>query len=91
MSVALRRSRTISFRMSPEEYEGFAQLCYDRGVSSISDMARIALYNFIATDRGVDPLAVEVRDLRSQLKAMTNELERIAEVVEARKASKANG
>ena len=77
----------ISFRMSPDEYEGFAQVCAERGVRSISDMARIALHNLIATDCEVDPLMAEVRNLRSQLRAMTDELERIAEVVEARKAS----
>lgn len=81
----------ISFRMSPEEYEGFAQACAERGMGSISDMARVALQNLIAMDQEVDPLAVEVRDLRSQLIAMTHELERIAQVVEDRKAAQANG
>jgi hypothetical protein len=91
MSIALRRSRMISFRLSPEEYERFTKLCSERGVRSVSDMARIALQKLVAGDTESDPISFEVRDLRSQIKAMANELERLAAIVERRNASKANG
>ena len=81
----------ISFRLSPEEYDGFAKLCSERGVRRVSDMARIALQNLIAAERQPDPLSVEVRDLRSQLHAMANVLDRISHIVEGRNASKAGG
>jgi hypothetical protein len=91
MSIAFRRNRMISFRLSPEEYERFAKMCSERGVRSISDMARIALQKLVAGDAESDPISFEVRDLRSQIKTMANEVERLAEIVDGRKASKAGG
>ena len=87
MSVAFRRSRMISFRLSPEEYDRFAKMCSDRGVRSISDMARIALQKLIAGDAESDPISFEIGDLRSQLKMLSNNLERIAGIVEGRNSN----
>ena len=81
----------ISFRLSAEEYQRFAKLCSDRGVRSLSDMARVALQSLVAAGVESDPLAMEVQDLRSQLKAVANEVDRIAGLVENRKSSKASG
>ncbi len=81
----------ISFRLSPEEYDRFLKLCSDRGVRSISDMARIALQKLVAGDADSDPVSFEVSDLRTQIKTMANEVERLAEIVEGRKAKKAAG
>jgi hypothetical protein len=91
MTAAFRRSRMISFRLSPEEYERFTKLCSERGVRSISNMARIALQMLVAGDAEADPVAFEVRDLRSQIKTIVTDLERLAETVEGRKAKKAGG
>jgi predicted xylose isomerase-like sugar epimerase len=90
MSIpAFRRSRMVSFRLSPGEYETFAKLCPELGVRSISDIARIALQHLAAARGGSDPLAFEVRDLRSQLKVMVDEVDRIADIVQTRTVSKA--
>jgi hypothetical protein len=85
MSVAIRRSRMISFRLSSEEYTKFARMC---GVRSMSDMARIALRKAVADSH---PLSFEVRDLRRQIETTARELERIAELVECRNISKTVG
>jgi hypothetical protein len=89
MSVEFRRSRMISFRLSHEDYERFARMCSDRGVRSISDMARIALQKLVAGDAELDPVFFQVHDLRNRIKIVANEVERLAEVVEGRKAMKA--
>lgn len=36
-------NRMISFRLSTEEYERCRQLCQERGISSVSEIARSAL------------------------------------------------
>lgn len=91
MNVTFRKSRTISLRLAPEEYERFSKMCSDRGVRSLSDMARIAFKNLIAANHESDPLTFEVRDLRSQLKTIANELDRISEIIDGRRAPKVGG
>jgi hypothetical protein len=86
---AYRKTRMISVRLSPGEYETLAKLCPELGVRGISDIARIALQQLAAKSGGSDPLAFEVRDIRSQLKVMVDEVDRIADIVETRTAVKA--
>jgi hypothetical protein len=86
---AYRKTRMISVRLSPREYENLAKLCPAHGVRSISNIARIALQQLAATSEGTDPLAFEVRDLRSHLRVMAEEVDRIADIVETRTAAKA--
>jgi hypothetical protein len=90
-SAEFRRSRMISFRLSPEDYGRFARMCAKRGVGSISDMARLALQKLVAEDADSDPVSFELRDLRTRVKAVASEVERLAEIVEGRKAMKASG
>ena len=88
MKLAFRKTRMVSFRLSPGEYQTFARLRPELGVRSISDIARIALQHLAATKGDSDPLAFEVRDLRSQLKVMADEVDRIVEIVETGAVSK---
>ena len=43
MSSADQLNRMISFRLSTEEYERCRQLCQERGIASVSEIARSAL------------------------------------------------
>ena len=86
---AYGKTRMISVRLSPREYETLTKLCHALGVRGISDIARIALQQLAATSEGTDPIAVEVRDLRCHLKVMADEVDRIANIVETRMAAKA--
>jgi hypothetical protein len=81
----------ISFRLSPDEYERFTKLCSDRGVRSVSRMARIALQKLVAEDIDSDPISFEVRNLRSQFDQLANELNRLTEIVEHGKTFRAGG
>ena len=79
----------ISVRLSPGEYETLAKLCPAFGVRGLSDILRIAVQQLAAKSGGSDPLDFEVRDIRSQLKVMVDEVDRIADIVQTRTVSKA--
>ena len=74
----------ISFRLSPEEYQMLQEACRDKGVRSVSDLARTAVEKLIFSDGHKDPLTNEVRDLRDRLKAISAEVERLSQIVESR-------
>lgn len=86
MGLALRKSKMVSFRLSQEEYQRFRALCAAQGVRSLSDLARTAMQKLVAAESRADPLSLEVQDLRSQVRSLSLELERISEAVEARSA-----
>jgi hypothetical protein len=86
MSLMIRRSKMISFRLSPEEYQTLHEACMERGVRSISDLARTAMQRLIAPDGQTDPLSREVRDLQDRVRTISFELNRISALVEARQA-----
>ena len=86
MALALRKSKMLSFRLSLEEYQRFRALCDSQGVRSLSDLARMAMQKLIAAESNADPLSLEVQDLRTQVQSISQELERLSEAVEARRA-----
>jgi hypothetical protein len=74
------RNRMISFRLSPEEYEKFRELCFSSGIRSLSEMARVAINNFLthqtpksATQNSLD---ARISDLENRLQILSNELKR---------------
>ena len=53
MSVLLKsRTRLVSFRLSPEEYEALRQVCVAADARSVSDFAREAVLRGIETQHG---------------------------------------
>jgi len=87
MSLLIRRSKMISFRLSPEEYQTLQSACLAQGVRSISDLARTAMQRVIAPPSQADPLADDVRDLRDRVRKLSFELNRLSRLVEARQGS----
>ena len=87
MSLLIRRSKMISFRLSPEEYQTLQSACLTQGVRSISDLARTAMQRVIAPTSQGDPLAEEVRDLRDRVRKLSFELNRLSRLVEARQGT----
>jgi hypothetical protein len=47
MSVIKRKTRTISIRLSDDEYGALRGVCESQGVRSLSDFARLAIENLI--------------------------------------------
>jgi hypothetical protein len=89
MTASIRKSKMVSFRLSPADYLRFREICAERGVHSISNLARLAMENFAASEDQPDPLASQISDLRGQIQSLALELDRIARIVEVRKAARA--
>jgi len=87
--MSLKRSKMVSFRLSPAEYTRFRQVCAVKGVRSISDLARVAMTMVASEEVEIDPLCDQVHEIRMQVQSLTLELDRISNVVEARKAARA--
>ena len=88
--MSLKRSKMVSFRLSPAEYTNFRRVCAAKGVRSISDLARVAMTMVASQEVEIDPLCDQVHEIRMQVQSLTLELDRISNVVEARKAARAS-
>jgi uncharacterized coiled-coil protein SlyX len=88
--MSLKRSKMVSFRLSPAEYTRFRQVCAAKGVRSISDLARVAMTMVASQEVEIDPLSDQVQEIRMQVQSISLELDRISNVVEARKAARAS-
>jgi hypothetical protein len=77
MPSDLRRSRMVSLRLSLDEYERCLEICRQKGVHDISDLARKAIQQYIATETQRDPVAEDVARLRKQLFLVSAELDRL--------------
>jgi hypothetical protein len=77
----------ISFRLSPEEYESLQNLCAAQGVRSLSDLARTAMQKLSNARNHSDPLWDEVGGLRSEIRSLSLEVDRLSRVLSARQGS----
>jgi hypothetical protein len=84
----MRKSKMISFRLSPEEYVSLQNACATKGVRSVSDLARTAVQRMIASSEGVNPVIDEVRSLQHRIRIISMELERLAASVSSREMAK---
>ena len=73
------RSRMISVRLTPDEYEAFRRLCFERGMDSLSEMARAGL-NLIQTqsvNSQPETLAIRVSELENRIKLLYREIKKM--------------
>lgn len=91
MGPEKRKSKIVNFRMSPEDHHRCRELCAARGVRSISELARNAVMNCLASNSLQDsnPLTPELHDLRTQVRFLAQEIERLFALVENRKSASA--
>jgi len=85
MSIFERRTRTVSFRLSEEEYKELKDMCIAHGIRSMSDLARLTTRWWI--DGGVSPnesLVATVRHLWARLQELDSEVKRLADGVPTR-------
>ena len=87
--MSLKRSKMVSFRLSPAEYSRFRQVCAANGLRNISDLARAAMTMVASQELEIDPLSEQVREIRMQVQSINMELERISTAMEARKVARA--
>lgn len=79
MVVFKRKTRTLSLRLSEEEYERLRQKSLDQGSRSVSDCAREVLFDaFVApAPRHSDGLERRMRKLDSEMQVLSLELDRL--------------
>jgi len=76
------RSKMISFRLSPKEYDQFREFCIAQGPHSVSELARVAVNKLVsdptfATD---NVLEARVNELEGQIHMLALELKRLKQV-----------
>jgi hypothetical protein len=78
LSTLIRKSKMISFRLSPEEYQRLRETCELQGIRSLSDLARTAMQELIASGWQPVPLSDEVRDLRHRVRTLSLQMDRLS-------------
>ncbi len=84
MSVLKPRSRIVSFRLSPEEYEAMKDRCISEGARSISDFARASACRPITdTEEIRKDLETElvIQDLRQRVDDLGREVQRLSQML----------
>jgi len=86
MTVAKRKNRMISFRLSDEEYEHLVNLCETQSARSLSDLARSAMQSLIANGGvigGGDRIEERLSHLDGRLNALGEAVERLSQLIPA--------
>lgn len=91
MRPADRRTKMVSFRVSPEEYTTFRNACTTKGVRSVSELARTAMEILVLTDRQGVPLDHQVRELRDRVTALSERIDHLSRRLPLDLASVASG
>ena len=75
--VLNRKTKMITFRVSPEDYEKLRIYCLTQGQRSVSDLARLAVTTVL--ESGVAPtLETRLSDVEGRLLFLTREMVRMA-------------
>jgi len=77
MTVRKPRSRTISVRLSEDEYSSLRDLCSLTGARSISDLARDAMYALLNGLKAKDALTISVDEFRAQVRRLDRKIEQL--------------
>ena len=78
MRVRRPRSRTISIRLSEEEYLGLQNLCTVTGARSVSDVTRDAMQMALRGANRDVFLGIYADEFRSQIRSLDKKVEQLA-------------
>jgi hypothetical protein len=84
MSVIRRKTRTISIRLSDDEYGALRDVCESQGVRSLSDFARLAIEN-LSVGGGLEAqvtVKTRLETLASRVDVLDLAVERLAGIFE---------
>ena len=90
MPETLRKTRTISLRLSEQEFEVLKSLYTARGARSISEFARSAMQTVITGPGNGDryPLELKVQEMDGKLSVLDSEVARLSRVLESELAAR---
>jgi hypothetical protein len=90
MLMSSRKSKMVSFRVSPDEYRRFREACTTHGARSVSDLARTAMSHLMDRHHSPQPdshsLDDQVHVLRQRIETLASELDGLAQAVQIRRA-----
>ncbi len=78
MPIQNRRSRTISIRLSEQEYLGLKRLCTITGARSVSDLTRDAMRVVLNGATQNDVLGHCIEESRELLKSLDRKVDQLA-------------
>ncbi len=78
-SMQDRKTKMVSFRLSPEEYLRFREACTNHGVRSVSELARTAMQSLVSMEGIPVSLQDQVKELRDRLAQLSGEVQRLVE------------
>ena len=80
MAILKPRSRSISIRLSEEEFLTLKQLCSVTGARSVSDLTRDAMRMILNGASRDDVITLRLDELRTQLKPLDRKIDGLASV-----------
>jgi hypothetical protein len=80
MAILKPRSRSISIRLSEEEFLTLKQLCSVTGARSVSDLTRDAMRMILNGASRDDVITLRLDELRTQLKHLDRKIDGLASV-----------
>lgn len=78
MTVLNPRKRTISVRLSEEEYAALRRLCFITGARSVSDLTRDSMRVLLNGAKQVNGLGLNVEEFRSEFMNLNKKIEQLA-------------
>jgi hypothetical protein len=75
-----RKIKTVSFRLSVEDYANFQQACEAYGFATVSEFARRSMQQFI-DERSTAARDILVQGLQDQVHFLTGEVTRLARAI----------
>jgi hypothetical protein len=81
MAVLKRRSRTISIRLSEEEFLALRRVRLLTGARSVSELTREAIRPVLGEINGEDPLGLRLEEFRTYMKSLERKLEQLEEKI----------
>ncbi|HEX4227158.1 MAG TPA: hypothetical protein VHZ07_00710 [Bryobacteraceae bacterium] len=76
------KNRMISFRVTEEEYDRFRNICFSRGIASVSELARAAIDMLVQHRQRLpqDSLEARVAEIEGQIHILSLELMKLNRV-----------
>jgi len=78
MTVLNPRSRTISVRLSEEEYTALRRFCSVSGARSVSDLTRDAMRVLVNGKNREEVFGIHVDEFRTQMKSLDSKIEQLS-------------
>src|ERR1039458_2916165 len=91
MAVLMPRARSISIRLSREEFSALEKYCVASGARSISDLARSAICGLLNRANEESALTVTVRQHSALVKSLEGKIEQLTAEIGLLKTRKRTG